>query len=228
MMDIDDNNLLTTTIKEERIDFDDEEVEKKFEPKPRGRTRSLSKKKDEKVDIKMKLERSRQSARECRARKKLRYQYLEEIISETEKAILALRRELEMLKVWSGEMDQGVLPENLIQYRTSCVEKKLANPFKLQQHHHAQIQRQRAAQEAQDQAATAAMGGAVGGVGVTIQQSPNTLGSGGICISPSTSFTHPLRGAVGGGYQFRGSSSSPGGQGLSPYMQAQNQSISPS
>jgi len=220
MMDI-DNNLLTTTIKEERIDIDfDDENEKKFEPKPRGRTRSLSKKKDEKVDIKAKLERSRQSARECRARKKLRYQYLEEVISETEKAILALRRELEMVKIWSKEMDEGRLPENLVQYRTSCVEKKLANPFKLQQHHHAQIQRQRAAQEAQDQAAAAAMGaGAVGGVGIAIQQSPNTLGSGGICISPSTSFTHSFH----------------GGQGqLSPYMRSkyggagQSPSISPS
>jgi len=225
MMDIDDNNLLTTTIKEERIDFDEEDNEKKFEPKPRGRTRSLSKKKDEKVDIKAKLERSRQSARECRARKKLRYQYLEEVISETEKAILALRRELDMVKIWSKEMEEGRLPENLVQYRTSCVEKKLANPFKLQQHHHAQIQRQRAAQEAQDQAAAAAMGtsGAIGGVGVTIQQSPNSLGSGGICISPSTSFTHSMT-----------LQQNLGGQQLSPYMRnkygggGQSPSISPS
>uniref|UniRef100_A0ABI7Z6I0 cAMP-responsive element-binding protein-like 2 n=1 Tax=Felis catus TaxID=9685 RepID=A0ABI7Z6I0_FELCA len=49
-----------------------------------------------KIDLKAKLERSRQSARECRARKKLRYQYLEELVSSRERAICALREELEM------------------------------------------------------------------------------------------------------------------------------------
>lgn len=41
------------------------------------------------------LERSRQSARECRARKKLRYQYLEELVADREKAVFSLRHELE-------------------------------------------------------------------------------------------------------------------------------------
>jgi len=41
----------------------------------------------------VRLERSRQSARECRARKKLRYQYLEELVSHREKAVITLREE---------------------------------------------------------------------------------------------------------------------------------------
>lgn len=45
--------------------------------------------------MRARLERSRQSARECRARKKLRYQYLEELVTDREKAVLALRKELE-------------------------------------------------------------------------------------------------------------------------------------
>jgi len=45
-----------------------------------------------------KLERIRQSARECRARKNLRYQYLEELVLSREKAVCALREELDM--VW--------------------------------------------------------------------------------------------------------------------------------
>ncbi|KAL5280846.1 CREBL2 family protein [Megaselia abdita] len=53
----------------------------------------------EKVDMKAKLERSRQSARECRARKKLRYQYLEELVADREKAVLALRGEFEKVRI---------------------------------------------------------------------------------------------------------------------------------
>ena len=43
------------------------------------------------------VERSRQSARECRARKKLRYQYLEELVTHRERSVLVLRRELEQV-----------------------------------------------------------------------------------------------------------------------------------
>ncbi len=49
--------------------------------------------------MKAKLERSRQSARECRARKKLRYQYLEELVSSRERAVFQLRSELEQVRV---------------------------------------------------------------------------------------------------------------------------------
>jgi hypothetical protein len=59
------------------------------------RGRKPGRKSGDKVDMKAKLERSRQSARECRARKKLRYQYLEELVADREKAVFALRKELE-------------------------------------------------------------------------------------------------------------------------------------
>ena len=42
------------------------------------------------VDVKAKLEKSRQSARECRARKKLRYQYLEDLVIKREQAVQSL------------------------------------------------------------------------------------------------------------------------------------------
>ena len=63
-------------------------------PKKAGRRPG---RKSAKMDFKAKLERSRQSARECRARKKLRYQYLEDLVANREKAVFALRDELEMV-----------------------------------------------------------------------------------------------------------------------------------
>ncbi|XP_014256734.1 cAMP-responsive element-binding protein-like 2 isoform X2 [Cimex lectularius] len=61
-------------------------------------------------------ERSRQSARECRARKKLRYQYLEELVTDREKAVIALRKELEKYRSWGKDLDEGRLPEGFEEF----------------------------------------------------------------------------------------------------------------
>ncbi|XP_069700824.1 REPTOR-binding partner [Periplaneta americana] len=77
------------------------------------RGRKPGRKAADKVDMKAKLERSRQSARECRARKKLRYQYLEELVADREKAVIALRKELEKYRSWGRELDEGRVPEGI-------------------------------------------------------------------------------------------------------------------
>lgn len=61
---------------------------KKSHGKKRGR-------KPSKIDLEAKLERSRQSARECRARKKLRYKALEETVSSKEQEVHHLREKLD-------------------------------------------------------------------------------------------------------------------------------------
>ena len=66
-----------------------------------------------KTDMKSKLERSRQSARECRARKKLRYQYLDDLILERERANIVLREELIKYQKWCHELDKGRIPDGL-------------------------------------------------------------------------------------------------------------------
>lgn len=90
------------------INMDDSKIMAGKVKKPGKRGR-----KPAKIDLKAKLERSRQSARECRARKKLRYQYLEELVSSKERAICALREELEMYKQWCSAMDQGKIPSEI-------------------------------------------------------------------------------------------------------------------
>uniref|UniRef100_A0A0B7B2L3 BZIP domain-containing protein n=1 Tax=Arion vulgaris TaxID=1028688 RepID=A0A0B7B2L3_9EUPU len=69
--------------------------------------------KPSKIDERAKLERSRQSARECRARKKLRYQYLEELVLNREKAVFALRDEMETYTTWCSDVDDGHVSEDL-------------------------------------------------------------------------------------------------------------------
>jgi hypothetical protein len=106
------------------INLDSPEVEETREqPKSKMKSSERSTKKSgkrgrkpAKIDVKAKLERSRQSARECRARKKLRYQYLEELAASRERAIYSLRDELEHLRRWCSEIDKGNIPEPLVQY----------------------------------------------------------------------------------------------------------------
>ena len=61
----------------------------------------------------VKLEKSRQSARECRARKKLRYQYLDDLILERERANERLRGELSKFAGWCEMIDQNRVPETV-------------------------------------------------------------------------------------------------------------------
>lgn len=68
-----------------------------------------------KSDSNTRLEKSRESARQCRHRKKLRYEYLEELVSDREKAILQLQQELERLRSICRQVDQGEINENLRQ-----------------------------------------------------------------------------------------------------------------
>jgi len=67
----------------------------------------------------VKLEKSRQSARECRARKKLRYQYLDDMIAEREKANLVLREELNKCLVWCQQLDSNQVPDGLQEFLSS-------------------------------------------------------------------------------------------------------------
>ncbi|XP_053209776.1 cyclic AMP-dependent transcription factor ATF-1-like [Panonychus citri] len=71
-------------------------------------------KKSTRVDLNAKLERSRQSARECRARKKLRYQYLEDLVNKREKAVFSLRKELDTYKDWCKQVDDGANPKEAL------------------------------------------------------------------------------------------------------------------
>ena len=61
----------------------------------------------------VKLEKSRQSARECRARKKLRYQYLDDLILERERANERIRNEMTKYLDWCNMIDQNSVPDNI-------------------------------------------------------------------------------------------------------------------
>ena len=60
-----------------------------------------------------KLERSRMSARECRVRKKLRYEYLEDLVQDRENAITQLQHELELYRQVCEQIDSGKISDEL-------------------------------------------------------------------------------------------------------------------
>lgn len=97
--------------------------------RPQKRSGRRPGRRSSKMDVRAKLERSRQSARECRARKKLRYQYLEDLVANREKAVFALRDELEMLKTFCQQVDEGRVSEQLKErlYRDCAFEKSDAD-----------------------------------------------------------------------------------------------------
>ncbi|XP_063407480.1 uncharacterized protein LOC134691132 isoform X2 [Mytilus trossulus] len=66
------------------------------------------------ISPRQRQERSRQSARECRSRKNVRYQYLEQLVNIKEKSVYKLRKELELHRRWCEEIDNGVISEDLV------------------------------------------------------------------------------------------------------------------
>jgi vacuolar-type H+-ATPase subunit E/Vma4 len=68
-----------------------------------------------KSDSNTRLEKSRESARQCRHRKKLRYEYLEELVNDREKAIAQLQQELERLRSICQQIDQRGLNNDIHQ-----------------------------------------------------------------------------------------------------------------
>ena len=66
-----------------------------------------------KSDSDTRLEKSRESARQCRHRKKLRYEYLEELVTDREKAIVQLQQELERLHSICQHLDRNGMSNEL-------------------------------------------------------------------------------------------------------------------
>lgn len=68
-----------------------------------------------KSDSSTRLEKSRESARQCRHRKKLRYEYLEELVTDREKAIIQLKQELERIRSICQYLDQNGINNDIRQ-----------------------------------------------------------------------------------------------------------------
>lgn len=78
----------------EKLSVDEEQSEQASPSEIPKRTGKKRGRKPTQMNLEAKLERSRQSARECRARKKIRYQCLEDTIAEKEAKVYSLRKEV--------------------------------------------------------------------------------------------------------------------------------------
>jgi hypothetical protein len=78
----------------EKLSVDEEQSEQASPSETPKRTGKKRGRKPTQMNLEAKLERSRQSARECRARKKIRYQCLEDTIAEKEAKVYSLRKEV--------------------------------------------------------------------------------------------------------------------------------------
>lgn len=75
-----------------------------------------------KSDSSTRLEKSRESARQCRHRKKLRYEYLEELVTDREKAIVQLQQELDRIRSICQYLDQNGMNSEIRQELTQWAE----------------------------------------------------------------------------------------------------------
>ncbi|CAF3566144.1 unnamed protein product [Rotaria sp. Silwood2] len=74
------------------------------------------------IDSNIQLEKSRESARQCRRRKKLRYEYLEELVVDREKAIVKLHEELQRLRSICQQIDQHGITNEICQELTQWLD----------------------------------------------------------------------------------------------------------
>lgn len=88
------------------LDFEDTSSEDESGDETDPTVRKKLKIVDETETDKERVQRNRKSARECRARKKLRYQYLEQLIAASEQAVFKLRDELKEVSFISPTLSQ--------------------------------------------------------------------------------------------------------------------------